>query len=135
MGITIWSKSDKTKKVSMGYMRFGDIRMDIAKAYNYEIGAIYESHYKSFNQEIKNELEKRFESIFSIADRNTKTLMSFLCKKDTGDSATKNMCKLIFELKERIIDQNKEYNDYTKKYLIPFFSVIEDGCKNGIKWL
>lgn len=134
MGITIWSRSDKTKNTSMGYIRFGNIRMDIAKAYNYELGTIYESHYKTFDHDAKKELEKRFESIYHIADRKTRTLMDFLCKKDTGASASKNMCKLILELKEKVIDINKEYKDYTEMYIIPFFGVIEDGCKKGIEW-
>lgn len=134
MGITIWSRSDKTKKTSMGCIRFGDIRMDIANAYNYELGSIYESHYKTFNHDTKKELEKRFESIYDIADRKTKMLMDFLCKKDTGASASKNMCKLILKLKEKVIDINKEHKDYTEMYVIPFFGVIEDGCKNGIQW-
>ena len=34
-------------------MRFGDIRMDIANAYNYEIGLIHESNYKTFNIDYK----------------------------------------------------------------------------------
>lgn len=134
MGISIWSKANPTIKTGMGYMRFGDIRMDIANAYNYEIGLIHESNYKTFNQDDRKELEKRFESIYKIADRKTKTLMNFLCKKDTGDSASKNMCKLILELKEKVIDLNKEYKEYTQTYLIPFFRVIEDGCNKGIEW-
>lgn len=134
MGISIWSKAKPTIKTRMGYMRFGDIRMDIANAYNYEIGLIYESHYKTFNQDDRKELEKRFESIYKIADRKTKTLMNFLCKEDTGASASKNMCKLILKLKEKVIDLNKEYKEYTQKYLIPFFRVIEDGCNKGIEW-
>ena len=134
MGISIWSKANPTIKTRMGYMRFGDIRMDIANAYNYEIGLINESHYKTFNQDDRKELEKRFESIYKIADRKTKTLMNFLCKEDTGASASKNMCKLILELKEKVIDLNKEYKEYTQTYLIPFFRVIEDGCNKGIEW-
>ena len=131
MGISIWSKANPTIQVSMGYIRFGNIRIDIAKAYNYEIGLINESYYKTFNQDDRTELKKRFESIYNVADRKTKTLMNFLCKKDTGDSASKNMCKLILELKEKVIDLNKEY---TQTYLIPFFRVIEDGCNKGIEW-
>ena len=134
MGISIWSKANPTIKTSMGYMRFGNIRIDIAKAYNYEIGLINESYYNTFNQDDRTELEKRFESIYKIADRKTKTLMNFLCKKDTGDSASKNMCKLILELKEKVIDLNKEYEEYIQTYLIPFFRVIEDGCNKGIEW-
>lgn len=134
MGICIWSKANPTIKTSVGYMRFDDIRMDIAKAYNYEIGLINENHYKTFNRDERIELEKRFQSIYKIADRKTKTLMNFLCKKDTGDSAGKNMCKIILELKEKVIDLNKEYKDYTEMYLIPFFRVIEDGCNKGIEW-
>ena len=61
MGISIWSKANPTIKIGMGYMRFGNIRMDIANAYNYEIGLINESHYKTFNQDDRKELEKRFE--------------------------------------------------------------------------
>lgn len=134
MGISIWSKANPTIKTRMGYMRFGNIRMDIANAYNYEIGLINENHYKTFNQDDRTELEKRFESIYKIADRKTKTLMNFLCKKDTGDSASKNMCKLILELKEKVIDLNKEHKEYTQTYLIPFFRVLEDGCNKGIEW-
>ena len=134
MGISIWSKANPTIKVSMGYTRFGNIRIDIANAYNYEIGLINENHYKIFNQDDRTELEKRFESIYKIADRKTKILMNFLCKKDTGDSASKNICKLILELKEKVIDLNKEYKEYTQTYLIPFFRVIEDGCNKGIEW-
>ncbi len=71
MGISICSKADPSKRTHMGYMSFGNIRMDIANAYNYEIGIIHESHYKTFNQDGKNELCKRFDSIFNIADRKT----------------------------------------------------------------
>ena len=36
--------------------------------------------------------------------------------------------------KEKVIDLNKEYKEYTQTYLIPFFRVIEDGCNKGIEW-
>lgn len=134
MGIKIWSKANPKKETRMGYMRFGDIRMDIAKAYNCEIGGIYESHYRTFNQDERTVIEKKFESIYNNADRKMKVMMNFLCKKDTGDSASKSTCELILELKDKVLDINKEYVEYTEKYLIPFFSVIEDGCKKGIQW-
>ena len=134
MGVTIYSRNNEEKKVSMGYIRFGNVRIDIANAYNSEIGSIYQSHYNSFDSSTRASLEKRFDSILSIANRKTKLLMRFLSASDCGASATRTICKIIFELKDKVIEMNLKYEEYIKDYIIPFFDVVEDGCKKGIKW-
>lgn len=46
MGISIIAKYNPKINCSMGYIRFGNIREDIAKAYNKELGDIYSDSFK-----------------------------------------------------------------------------------------
>lgn len=134
MGIGIWSKNNEDIRTHMSYGSFGKIRSKIALAYNYELGCIMNEFLSTIDESKRIELGKRFDSIYATANRKAKIIMRFLCKKDTGASANKFMCKAIMELKNEILENNKDNEDFVNFYLNPFFLVVEDGCKKGIEW-
>lgn len=135
MGISIIAKYNPKINCSMGYIRFGNIREDIAKAYNKELGDIYSDSFKFLHDKQKfEEIDRRFEELFNKSDERTQTLMKFLSEPDTDGTAPAEACKIIFELKNKVLASNAEYKNYQKMYLEPFFKVIGKGCSSGIKW-
>ena len=135
MGISIIANDNPEIDCSMGYIRFGNIREDIAKAYNKELGDIYSDSFKFLHDKQKfEETNRRFTELFNKSDERTQTLMKFLSEPDTDGTAPAEACKIILELKNKVFTSNSEYKNYQKMYLEPFFKVIEKGCDNGIKW-
>ena len=135
MGISIIAKHNPKINCSMGYIRFGNIREDIAKAYNKELGDIYSDSFKFLHDKQKfEETNRSFVELFNKSDERTQTLMKFLSEPDTDGTAPAEACKIILELKNKVFISNSEYKNYQKMYLEPFFKVIEKGCSLGIKW-
>lgn len=135
MSLCIRSKANENIKCSFGYGVFAEIRKEISLAYNYELWNIYKDSFCfCFNEkEKREEANKRFNSLYEIANAKTKKIMKFLCTPDVKGSANASTCKMIFDLKPHFfseeIDSNKK-----KNWFSPFFEIIEEGCIKGIYW-
>lgn len=132
MGIGIHCIRNSEIRCSFSYGMFYEIRSMIAKAYNYEIGRIYENSLP-FNKEALKEADRQYIALYKIANEESRMMMRFLAAPDTGGRADAKLCKFILKFKKYFF--KKEISKERKKfYYKPFWKVVENGTKYGIKW-
>lgn len=112
--------TNKQNKVTMGYISFGIIRMNVAKAYSKDIGELYRMMYSPFFTGYSEEEQKYFNNHLP------ECLDKFLFHSDCGGylyakdvkSIYKELLKLDVRLGSLLInnDINKKYKDMSKLF-------------------
>lgn len=132
MSMTIFSKADPSINVSFAYSRFFDLRLQIAKSINYELGRIYENSRPPATAKTA-EACKQWDSLFQIVNKRSQALMIFLETPDYEGKATAAICKKLMQYKPDF--DSPEYTEWYKENILkPFWAVIKSGTIKGIEW-